>query len=81
MASHAIFEVWSVVSGSILMAYPTEDEALCLVRAQREAYGDDATQQLMIVRERRGRSKILWQGDALIKRVLGEESGVAKAVG
>lgn len=64
-----MYEVWSIASSSILMAYPTEEDALSLVRAQLEEYGPDSVRELMIVRERRGRSSILWQGDALLERV------------
>lgn len=61
----AIYEVWSLASDSVLMAYPTEDEALQLVRANYEAGGIQAIQTLMIVRERRGQSKVIWNGDEL----------------
>jgi hypothetical protein len=50
------------------MAYPTEDEALRFVRANLDECGSDVVRELMIVSERRGRSKVLWQGDALVER-------------
>ena len=69
MAAHDLYEVWSVASGSVLVAYPTEDEALRFVRANLDECGADVVQGLMVVNERRGRSKVLWQGDALVERV------------
>lgn len=64
-----IYEVWSVDSGSVLTAYPTVDEALAHVRSNFEEFGVAGVQGLMIVRERRGRSSILWQGESLVSRI------------
>ncbi len=64
-----VYEVWSIESGSVLSAFPTEHEALDLVRLNFARYGMDSVRRLMIVREQRGRSEVLWEGAALLQRL------------
>ena len=64
-----VYELWSVESGSVLMAYPTEGEALALVRANFEQFGREAVQGLIVIRDRRGHSTVLWEGDELVRQL------------
>ena len=71
--ANEIYEVWDTESGNILTAYPTEREALDLVRANLHEFGPDAVQRWALVRERSGRSKFLAEGAALIARAESSE--------
>jgi hypothetical protein len=62
------YAVWDFVSGNILYAYDSEEEALALVRSQLDAYGPDAVRHWGISRERRGRLTSIAEGETLIAR-------------
>ncbi len=64
-----IYEVWDLESGNCLTAFSTEEEALALVRLNLQEHGPEAVSHWAILRERRGRSSVVAEGDALIQRV------------
>ena len=65
------YEVWSIPSGSLLATYETEAEALADVRAAIERHGADYGRGLLLGYEsRRGRSRLIAEGEALVQRAL-----------
>ena len=65
------YELWSKLSRSIVGAFPTEEAALAAVRDAVDTYGRAYAEGLAVIREdRRGRSKVVAEGPALVDRAL-----------
>jgi ribulose bisphosphate carboxylase small subunit len=65
------YEVWSVPSGSLLATYASEAEALADVRAAFAEHGEEYVRGLLLGHEdRRGRSHLIAEGEALVQRAL-----------
>ena len=76
----ALYELWDAVSGNVLKSYPTEAAALAAVRAFGDAYGDPATEGLGVIRtDRRGRSTLVAEADALVALARGAERASSPA--
>ena len=64
-------EVWSVVSSNLLATYESEAEALADVRAAIERNGAEYGRGLLLgYEDRRGRSRLIAEGEALVERAL-----------
>jgi hypothetical protein len=65
----ATFEVWDLESRNLLATYETETAALAAVAQAVQLHGPDYATPLALIREdHHGRSKLLAQGAALLKR-------------
>jgi hypothetical protein len=65
------YELWSKTSRSIVGAFATEDAAFAAVRDAVETHGRSYAEGLAVIREdRRGRSKAVAEGSALVDRAL-----------
>ena len=63
------YEIWSKASRSIVGTFPTEEGALAAVREATEAHGRAYAAELAIIYEdRRGRSRAIAEGSALVER-------------
>lgn len=66
-----IYELWDSSSGNAIAGFPTEAEALAIVRAEIEAGGRGAVHEWFLRKaDSRGRSKLLAEGLDLVKRAL-----------
>lgn len=66
-----IYELWDSASGNAIAGFPTEDEALAVVRAEIEAAGRDAVAEWFLRKANgTGRSKLLAEGAALADSAL-----------
>ena len=66
-----VYELWDSASGNAIAGFPTEAEALGVVRAEMEAAGRDAVSEWFLRNvDIRGRSKVLAEGAALADRAL-----------
>src|SRR4051812_1924677 len=69
------YEVWSVPSGSLLATYASEAEALADVRAAFAEHGEEYVRGLLLgYEDRRGRSRLIAEGEALVQRALQAET-------
>lgn len=65
------FEIWDLESGNALGEFEREPEALSAVRENVRAEGPSAVKGIALVEiDARGESKVLAQGDELIRLVL-----------
>jgi hypothetical protein len=68
-----VYELWDSSSGNAIAGFPTEAEALGVVRAEIEAAGFDAVSAWFLRRvDARGRSKVLADGAALVERAVAD---------
>lgn len=64
-----IYVLWDSASGNAIAGFPTEAEALAVVRAEIAAGGSEAVSEWFLGKEdNRGRSKLVAEGMSLAKR-------------
>lgn len=63
------YELWHVPSGNLVGTFPTEEEALALVRAELDAHGRPRAEAFALgTEDRRGRSRLIADGATLVAR-------------
>jgi hypothetical protein len=69
-APPATFALWDLETGNLVGAYDTEAAALAVVRRSLAQWGRESVATLALVRESRGRTRALAEGEALAERAL-----------
>ena len=74
------YELWDSDSGNAIAGFASEAEALAVVRAEIQAAGDEAVSEWFLRKvDRRGRSRVVAEGDDLARFALGMSAPRATA--